>query len=445
MKEHTKPRESKIEVVGGPGKGKAIKFKVGQRIVVGRADDATFSIPADKHMSRHHFAVEADANGVELIDLGSANGTLIQGRRIDGRFRVGDGDVFVAGHSRFRIHDHGSRAREAERARGSAKMQCRQCGQPVSLDQVTIVVEPQSSSDIVWEDSVICRACQVPIDYVEPVLPSFPGYDTVDLLGEGNMGAVYLVRRAHDEQYFALKCMRTETEVRPDHVKRFFREAESLSSLKHANIVGYVDQGYAYGDFFFVMEYVEGVNLDVYRRQAGGCVSVDRCVSLMCSVLEALDYAHNKGFVHRDIKPANILVGVQSGRMVPKLTDFGLAKSVRAAGLDQITKAHVSLGTPDYMPPEQITQFRDFDPRGDLYAVGATLYHLLSGSTLFEGVEGDDPVRILLDHKPVPLSQRAPHLSASVSRVVDRALLRNPVERWNSARVFRDQLSAAIR
>ena len=140
------------------------------------------------------------------------------------------------------------------------------------------------------------------------------------------MGTIYLGERESDSQYFALKVLQTHNDPESSEVQRFLREAASLSQLRHKNIVGFEESGYVDGEFFFVMEYIEGVDLDLYRRQAGGRVPVNRCVSLISDILDGLEFAHRQGFVHRDVKPANILVGVIDGHMTPKLTDFGLAK-----------------------------------------------------------------------------------------------------------------------
>ncbi len=165
-------------------------------------------------------------------------------------------------------------------------------------------------------------------------------------------------------------------------------------------------------------------------------------MDLIGQILDGLDYAHRQGFVHRDVKPANILVGVDRGRMTAKLTDFGLAKRYRQAG-DPITRGHISFGTPDYMPPEQITSFKDIGPRSDVYATGATLYHLLSGVTLYDGATGADPIRTLLEKDPIPLTERAAWLPEGVASVVDRAIRRAPDDRWPSAGAFRDALVQA--
>ena len=256
------------------------------------------------------------------------------------------------------------------------------------------------------------------------------------------MGAVYRVQREPDGALFALKCMRPDAPMTPSDVRRFLREAAALSQLTHKNIVGFVDQGYVEDAFFFVMQYVEGVDLDLYRRQAGGRMSVERGVRLIAQVLDGLDYAHQKGFVHRDVKPANILVGVEDGEMTPKLSDFGLAKRYEESNRDPITRGAIALGTPDYMPPEQITSFSDVGPAVDIYAVGATLYHLLTGATVYEGIASKDPIRTLLESDPVPITQRGVTLPRHVADAIMHALNREPEDRFASAADFRAALRA---
>lgn len=443
----------RVEIVEGPSRGRSTELRREGNILIGRASDAELRVDGDNHISRYHFSVRLERAVVEVVDLGSANGTLLNGHRVDKDHVLTHGDVLAAGQSTFRVlfiiarpekkpsGASGRRSTDHQRRR----IRCRSCDRLVVFERATVLVDdeghvvsqPGMDSDFVCKD---CRPTDEAFGHVQ-----FPGYRAVEQLGEGSMGSVFLVERNTDGALFALKRLRPDATLSEDDVKRFLREAAALSVLRHRNIIGFVDQGYVEGEFYFLMDFVEGVDLDLYRRQAGGRVPLARCISLMGQILDGLDHAHRQGFIHRDVKPANILVGVQDGAMTPRLTDFGLAKRYEAVALDPITRGHISFGTPDYMPPEQITQFRDIGPSSDIYAVGATIYHLLSGKTLYEGVAGPDPIRTLLDRDPPPLVQRAPFVPESVATVVQRSIARKPADRWATAAAFRDGLVQALR
>ncbi len=383
-----------LEALTGPAAGRRVELGATGEIRVGRSPDVTLYIPNDSAISRNHFSIEATPKGYVASDLGSANGTELNGEPLRGRVALFDGDRLEAGHSTFVVQVH-----------------------------------------------VVLPALGTP-DNADPELHRFPGYQILETIGEGNMGAVHLVERESDGQRFALKCLRPDLQIADTDARRFLREAAAMRALTHRNIVAFVDEGFVGGEFFFVMEYVEGVDLDLYRRQAGGRIAPRRAVDLVSELLDGLHYAHERGFVHRDVKPANILVGIDQGKMVPKLTDFGLAKNYEEVSAQPITRGKIAFGTPDYMPPEQITRFRDVGPRSDIYSAGAALYHILCGETVYAGVGGEDPIRTLLEQDPKPLRERARSLPPELCDVVHRALMRSPADRYPTAAAFRAALLA---
>jgi len=447
----------RIVVVAGPDSGVEAALGMDGVMHVGRAKDADLRVQRDRGVSRHHFAIEYRRRAYWIVDLGSANGTLLNGRKVDTREELRHGDLLGAGQSDFQIaialpqlaarREPPRKPKVSPDSLSRRRLRCESCDRLVYIERATVLVDDEGHVlNQPGQDDFVCRECRLEDEDLYDV--HFPGYRIVEELGEGNMGSIYLVAREDDDdddERFALKCLRPDGALSDTDVARFLREAGSISSLDHPNIVTFVDQGYLDGDFFFVMDYVEGVDLDLYRRQAGGRVPPGRCVDLLSQILDALDYAHRQGFVHRDVKPANILVGVVGGHMTAKLSDFGLAKRYQETALDPITRGHISFGTPDYMPPEQITSFRDIGPRSDIYSVGATLYHLLSGQTLYAGCEGPDPIRTLLESEPPPLAERAPFIGLALADVVDRAIARDPLDRWPTAGVFRDSLIQAFR
>ena len=258
------------------------------------------------------------------------------------------------------------------------------------------------------------------------------------LVARGGMAEVYLGIHTTLNRAVAVKILHRYLEDQPDLQVRFEREAQVLATLRHPNIVQVYDFDVVEGQPFIVMEYVPGVSLSTYLQAVhanGGRLTLREIGQLLSMLVSALDYAHNKGIIHRDIKPANILLTsktslVQPGVPLPPdveavLTDFGLLRLVQSAS--QTSSGTVS-GTPAYMSPEQ-ARGEQVDYRADLYSLGVTLYEMLAGKVPFDA---DTSMAILLKHiqePPPPIDG----LPGSLQLVLDRALAKNPAERYGSA------------
>src|SRR5262245_37841437 len=203
-------------------------------------------------------------------------------------------------------------------------------------------------------------------------------YQVVGHIATGGMGAVYRALDPDTGAEVALKILAPEMAARPDLLERFRREARHGTRLRHENIVTLYEFGEAGGTNFLVMEYVEGIDLFHYIER---CRMLDpaEAVDILTQVVHALDHAFRQNIVHRDIKPSNILLTEVDGRLVAKLTDLGLA---REAGDEEfkVTRDGSTVGTVDYMSPEQARDSRATDTRSDLYSLGCTLFHMLTGS-----------------------------------------------------------------
>ena len=211
---------------------------------------------------------------------------------------------------------------------------------------------------------------------VEELAKRFPQLDVLALLGKGGMGAVYKARQRELDRLVAVKILPPEIGRDPAFAERFTREARALARLCHPNIVTVHDFGRT-GDglFYFVMEYVDGVNL----RQAlqAGSMSPKEALAIVPQICDALQFAHDEGIVHLDIKPENILVD-KRGRV--KIADFGLAKLLGHAPVDvSLTGTRQVMGTLRYMAPEQMEGTKAVDHRADIYSLGVVFYELLTG------------------------------------------------------------------
>jgi len=194
-----------------------------------------------------------------------------------------------------------------------------------------------------------------------------------------------------------------------------------------------------------VTEYVEGSDAARLADARGGKLPFAEAISIVGQALDALAYAHGLGYIHRDIKESNILIA--GADQTAKLTDFGLAKSFTQTGMSGITMAGDMAGTFAYMPPEQIRDFRNVRPTSDIYAIGMTAYSLLVGDIALDLGGGHDiagTVRAIFEGQIIPLRQRAPEVPQRVAEIIERALAKDPAQRWQSAAAMRTALTHAV-
>jgi serine/threonine protein kinase len=257
---------------------------------------------------------------------------------------------------------------------------------------------------------------------------SFGSYAVVEKLGEGGMAVVYKGYQASLNRYVAIKVLRGDLAHDQEFVTRFHREALAVAKLSHPNILHIYDTGVAHGVYYIVMDYAEGGSLSDLIRQ--GPIEIGRAVSIAIQMAGALDYAHREGLIHRDVKPSNILLS-RDGR--PLLSDFGIAKIMYEA--TQLTRTGASIGTPEYMAPEQV-QGQPSDARADIYALGIVLYEMLAGTVPFRAAT---PVATLYKHvhEPLPpLRQANSNIPAWLEAAVYKALAKRPEDRFQRASAF---------
>jgi serine/threonine-protein kinase len=227
--------------------------------------------------------------------------------------------------------------------------------------------------------------------------------------------------------------------MNPSAVGRFLRECSILKSLEHPQIVACLEAGEARGFLWLAMEYIPGLN-GVEWVQQRGPRTVREAIQLLLPVLDALSYAHSKGFVHRDVKPANLLLREQAGHMTAYLADFGLARTYQNTELSGLTLTGVAAGSPPFMPPEQVTNFRKVKPAGDQYSAAATLYYLLTGRFLFQFETPSELLQKVLQEDPVPLQQHRNDIPSELAAVFGRALSRRRQDRYPSIQAFAEAL-----
>jgi len=259
-------------------------------------------------------------------------------------------------------------------------------------------------------------------------------------LGAGGFALVYHAWDAQLERPVAVKVLRPAmAALEPVAVARFEREAQTLARLDHPNVVPVFDAGEHDGLWYIIMPLVEGGSLEAELRRVG-CIEQVEAVRLMTQTASGLKAAHDRGVVHRDVKPANILLHGPERRVL--LTDFGIAKSLAALAQTTLTARDTGLGTFDYIAPEQAEDSRSVDLRADIYAFGATFYHVLTGRPPFQG---DNYLAVLIKHKTeAPASPRAvnPGLDPWISDLLERCLAKSPSDRFQTSDEVLVQLGA---
>ncbi|MEZ6007915.1 MAG: protein kinase [Planctomycetota bacterium] len=249
------------------------------------------------------------------------------------------------------------------------------------------------------------------------------GYQLLARLGRGAMGTVYKARHLRLNRLVAIKVLRRDLAADPTQVERLRSEAEMLASLDHPNIVRALDAGESNGFPYFVMEYVEGENLRD-RIARDGPLDEERALEITRGLADALEKARRMGVVHRDVKPGNVLLTRQG---VPKLMDLGLAKGPVDLGL---TQHGSTVGTPQFISPEQAQDPRKADTRSDIYSLGATLYAMLAGRPPFEGSTLAEIITKVLYEQPTPLRVMNPAVSGEAGYLVERMMLKDPSLRY---------------
>jgi len=264
-----------------------------------------------------------------------------------------------------------------------------------------------------------------------------PGYRILGKLGAGAMAIVYKAKQLSLNRIVAIKVLPKRFSENPEYVERFYKEGQAAAKLNHNNIVQAIDVGEAGGYHYFVMEYVEGKT--IYDDLSTGKIFAENeALEIIIQLAHALAHAHAKGLIHRDVKPKNIMINSAG---VVKLADMGLARATTDIEAAETEKGK-AYGTPYYIAPEQIKGKVDIDGRADIYGLGATFYHMVTGRVPFMA---DDPTEVMRKHlkeQLIPPDHINTSLSAGASEVIEVMMAKRKENRYDSAEELLTDLQA---
>jgi eukaryotic-like serine/threonine-protein kinase len=468
------PGKVTLSVIAGPLEGTQYEFDSHDTFIFGRAPDCHAQLAQDDAAaSRHHFLLEVNPPDARLRDLGSLNGTHVNGIKHGGRGRdespeqaaerrrpevdLKDGDQIRVGATMFQVTVRkaptcmacGAAIAAADEEKlawvgdtflcGTCRERAQAPAAPAPVPAVAATPERDFCVSFQRDTAgVLVALCKAPSAGVKPPR-TIAGYDIERLLGKGGMGAVYLTRQRGSGRVVALKVMLAQVDVDEHSRETFKREINITRALKHHNIVELYEQGSAGNGFYFVMEYCPGgsvLDLMDTRRSA---VPIPLAIRITLAALDGLVHAHEHGFVHRDIKPENILLTDAAGSDA-KVSDFGLAKSFQQGGLSGMTATGAFGGTYQFMPREQLTHFRELRPVSDVWSLGATLYFMLTKRYARDFLPEKDPLQVILKGGVIPIRNRDPRIPEALAAVVDHAVADKIEDRFASARELRAAL-----
>lgn len=302
-------------------------------------------------------------------------------------------------------------------------------GTPVTLEQLMLKRQYLTRSQIMRLRNLVREN--------RDVANQIPGYKVLGKLGSGAMAVVYKAKQLSLDRVVAIKVLPKKFVQKSDYVDRFYKEGRIAAKLNHNNIVQAIDVGEVGGLYYFVMEYVEGKTL--YDDLSKGKIFDEReALDIIIQLANALAHAHAQGLIHRDVKPKNIMINKDG---VVKLADMGLAREtsdIKAARHEQ----GKAFGTPYYIAPEQIRGEIDIDGRADIYALGGTLFHMVTGRVPFGANSPSEVMKKHLKEALVPPDHINTALSAGISEVIEVMMAKNRDERYKNMEELLTDLQA---
>jgi serine/threonine-protein kinase len=317
------------------------------------------------------------------------------------------------------------------------RIKCLQCGFQIRAEAEAnshLKIYCESCRREIFPEQPPQAAAKTPIA-AAPAKKMVGEYEIIQQIGQGGMGKVYLAKHETTGEKVVVKMLSIEDF---DETKRdkftdyFFRETQVLKGIQHESIVQYKTCGNFRGHPYLAMEFVDGKTLEAELKEQGS-MKLTEAIPILLKLIVALEYIEAQKIIHRDIKPGNIILCAHN-KLLPKLIDFGLAKSLTEEY--SLTKTGSMMGTPFYMPPEQTLDAKSADHRADIYALGATFYHMLAGKPPFfeYNAQGRSAVlEAIRKKKPAPLATLRPKLPKDICTMVEKAMAFAVQDRYATA------------
>jgi eukaryotic-like serine/threonine-protein kinase len=426
-----------LRLVRGARANETLTLDDNQSVTLGRGTEATFRIQ-DPSISRRHCQIWNTPRGLLIADLGSSNGTFVNGQRLAGNnwSQLAPNDQVIFGQNELRIMTPNAPAAAPQQgapplaASSPQAYKCANCTRAITAQELQQNRYRQDTNG-----RLICADCLKQFDF-DPNMVD--GYTIEKKLGQGAFGAVFKATSAKTQQIVALKTIKPQLVSSEKDVQRFFRESDTGRQLVHPNITQIFDAGESKGIYFIAMEYIDGREVSKLIEEYGR-LDVGYSMRVIIQIANALQHAFERGIVHRDIKPDNIMVNTQG---VAKLVDFGLAKSFTQAGQSGLTAPGEGMGTLAYMPPEQLDNALNADQRSDIYSLGATLYHMLSGNRPFNEKTTRSFIMKILNSMPTPIRTINAAVPQQLDDIINRAMAKSPTDRYQTPKDMEAELRA---
>jgi serine/threonine protein kinase len=254
-----------------------------------------------------------------------------------------------------------------------------------------------------------------------------PGYQLMEKLGQGSMGTVFKARQISMNRLVAIKVLQPRLVSNPEYLERLTREAHLAAKMSSNHIVQAIDVGSAGPIHYFIMEYVEGTTIKE-ELEKGKVFPEREATEIVLQIAQALEHAHRRGLIHRDVKPANIILTTEG---IAKLADLGLARQTADRAAAKAEKG-LTVGTPFYIAPEQIRARENIDIRADIYSLGATFYHMVTGQPPFPGKSVDAVIKAHLEEELQPPDHLNTSLSSGLGEVVEFMMAKSRKQRYRT-------------
>ena len=429
------PNQITLSIAEGQYKGKRFIFDSRTTCIMGRSDECNIVIPNKEEystISRYHCLLDINPPNIRIRDFGSRNGTYINGRLIGKRGE----DQTAAEGVKLNLPEYDLKHKDTFRLGD-----CDLAFQVNIVHEKTVAYTPPKQEG--FRDKILGLFNRA--NKGEGNLRAIQGYTLIKQLGEGGFGKVYLARHDKTGELVALKVMLPKVATRPEMVNLFLREVKNAQMLRHPNLVQLKDYCCAEGLFFFTMEYCSGGTIGNAMKKFGGKLPLKIAIPTILQVLDGLHYAHTeKRLIHRDIKPDNIFISfTEKEEVIVKLGDYGLAKAFDMAGLSGQTMTGSAMGTPVFMPRQQVLNFKYAKPDIDIWAVAACFYNMLTGQYPRDFI-GADPFIAILQNPPVPIRQRDASIPKPLAEVIDLALIDNPELHFKTAMDLKNALLSIL-